>query len=53
MIDLRPAGYLVGWLVAALGGSMILPLLANLVVGHGQNAGEFSAAADKSENSPS
>ncbi|WP_111428943.1 TrkH family potassium uptake protein [Rhodobacteraceae bacterium DSL-40] len=45
MIDLRPAGYLVGWLVAALGGSMILPLLANLVVGHGQNAGEFSAAA--------
>jgi trk system potassium uptake protein len=45
MIDFRPAGYLVGWLVAALGASMLLPLIADLVVGHGRNAGEFSAAA--------
>ncbi|WP_424931160.1 TrkH family potassium uptake protein [Amaricoccus macauensis] len=45
MIDLRPAGYLVGWLVAVLGASMMLPLIADLVMGDDQNAGEFSAAA--------
>ncbi len=45
MIDFRPAGYLVGWLVAVLGASMLLPLVADVVMGDDRNAGEFSAAA--------
>lgn len=45
MIDLRPAGYLVGWLVAALGASMSLPLITDLMTGYGQNAGEFAAVS--------
>ena len=31
MIDVRPVGYLIGWLVAALGASMAVPMLADLV----------------------
>ena len=30
MIDLRPVGYVIGWLVAALGASMVLPMAADL-----------------------
>ncbi len=36
MIDIRPVGYLIGWLVAALGASMLLPIAADLAVGSGQ-----------------
>ena len=32
MIDLRPVGYVIGWLVAAFGVSMIAPLLADLTL---------------------
>lgn len=32
MIDLRPVGYVIGWLVAAFGLSMIAPLLADLAL---------------------
>jgi trk system potassium uptake protein len=33
MIDLRPVGYLIGWLIVALGASMAMPLVADLVMG--------------------
>ncbi len=33
MFDIRPVGYLVGWLVAALGVSMALPMIADIVAG--------------------
>lgn len=32
MIDIRPVGYVIGWLTAALGGSMLLPLAADLLL---------------------
>ncbi|MGJ8612056.1 MAG: TrkH family potassium uptake protein [Octadecabacter sp.] len=35
MIDLRPVGYVIGLLVAALGATMFAPLLADLVAGNG------------------
>lgn len=41
MIDVRPVGYLIGWLVLALGSSMVLPMVADLVTGHG-NARVFA-----------
>ncbi len=34
MIEIRPVGYLVGWLVTGLGATMLLPLIADLVHGH-------------------
>lgn len=34
MLDIRPLGYLIGWLVTALGASMVLPLLASVMAGH-------------------
>jgi trk system potassium uptake protein TrkH len=44
MIDLRPVGYLIGWLVLALGASMALPMAADMVAGHG-NARVFATTA--------
>lgn len=36
MLDLRPVGYVIGLLVAILGATMLLPLLADLVEGRGE-----------------
>ncbi len=36
MFDLRPVGYVIGLLVAALGATMVFPLLTDLVDGNGQ-----------------
>ena len=38
MLDFRPVGYVIGWLVAALGLSMVLPMLADFSAGlaHGR-----------------
>jgi trk system potassium uptake protein TrkH len=36
MFDLRPVGYVIGLLVAALGATMVFPLLTDLVTGNGQ-----------------
>lgn len=33
MVDVRPVGYLIGWLIVALGASMALPLIADLAMG--------------------
>jgi trk system potassium uptake protein TrkH len=44
MIDVRPAGYIIGWLVGLLGLSMILPALVDLVDRNG-NAAAFAASA--------
>ncbi len=44
MIDLRPVGYVIGWLVAALGASMVLPMIADLAGGHPQSR-VFAATA--------
>ena len=44
MIDIRPVGYFVGWLVAALGGFMLAPMLADLIAGSG-NGDEFATTA--------
>lgn len=44
MIDVRPVGYLIGWLVAAFGASMTLPMTADLLTGHG-NAQVFATTA--------
>ena len=44
MIDLRPVGYILGWLVLVLGLLMILPLLLDLADGDA-NAGGFALAA--------
>lgn len=38
MIDIRPVGYVIGLLVAALGAAMILPLVADLAAGRGEQA---------------
>ncbi|SEV99693.1 trk system potassium uptake protein TrkH [Cognatiyoonia koreensis] len=35
MIDLRPVGYVIGLLVAALGATMCVPLIADLMAGNG------------------
>lgn len=35
MFDLRPVGYVIGWLVAILGAVMLLPLLVDVVEGRG------------------
>lgn len=35
MIDLRPVGYVIGLLVAALGASMVVPMAADLAAGNG------------------
>ncbi|HMQ94930.1 MAG TPA: TrkH family potassium uptake protein [Amaricoccus sp.] len=44
MVDVRPVGYLVGWLVTALGLSMALPLVADLAAGSA-NARVFATTA--------
>lgn len=44
MIDVRPVGYLTGWLVAAFGVSMILPMLADITAANG-NASVFATTA--------
>ncbi len=44
MIDFRPVGYIIGLVVAAIGASMILPMMADLAVGNGE-AGVFLEAA--------
>ncbi len=36
MIDLRPVGYVIGLLVAALGATMLFPLMADLIEGQAQ-----------------
>jgi trk system potassium uptake protein TrkH len=36
MLDLRPVGYVIGLLVAVLGATMILPLIADLIEGNGE-----------------
>lgn len=43
MIDVRPVGYVIGWLVAALGLAMILPMAADLAAGRG-NAAAFATS---------
>ena len=35
MVDVRPVGYVMGWLIAFLGAAMLLPLLADLFAGNG------------------
>ncbi len=35
MLDLRPVGYVIGLLVAILGATMLLPMLADLIAGNG------------------
>jgi len=44
MIDVRPVGYVIGLLVATLGITMLLPLLADVIEGRGQGA-TFAVAA--------
>jgi len=44
VIDVRPVGYLMGWLVASLGASMALPMLADLLHGN-RNAHVFATTA--------
>ncbi len=44
MIDFRPVGYVVGWLIAALGASMFAPMLADLLSQSG-NGDEFASTA--------
>jgi trk system potassium uptake protein TrkH len=44
MIDVRPVGYLMGWLVTALGASMALPMAADLLTGD-SNAQVFATTA--------
>ena len=36
MLDLRPVGYVIGLLVAILGGTMVFPLLLDLYDGKGE-----------------
>jgi trk/ktr system potassium uptake protein len=36
MLDFRPVGYVIGLLVAILGGTMVLPLFADLIEGRGE-----------------
>lgn len=43
MTDLRPVGYVIGWLVALLGATMGLPALIDLIDGH-PNASAFLGA---------
>jgi trk system potassium uptake protein len=42
--DVRPIGYIVGWLVVALGALMALPILIDLVDRH-DNAGAFAGSS--------
>ena len=44
MIDLRPVGYLIGLLVVALGGTMLIPMAADLVAGNGHTYAFLEAA---------
>lgn len=44
MIDVRPVGYVIGWLVAALGATMVLPLTADMIEGRGEQS-TFALAA--------
>jgi len=44
MIDFRPVGYVVGWLIAALGASMLAPMLGDILSRSG-NGDEFASAA--------
>jgi trk system potassium uptake protein TrkH len=44
MIDIRPVGYIIGWLVLLLGLLMILPLMLDLADGDA-NAGAFALSA--------
>lgn len=43
-IDIRPVGYIIGWLVASLGVAMTVPMLLDTWDGH-QNARAFAVAA--------
>ena len=36
MFDLRPVGYVIGWLVAVLGATMLIPMAVDIVDGNGQ-----------------
>lgn len=45
MFDLRPVGYVIGLLVAALGVSMLLPMAADLLAGNGHWPAFLEAAA--------
>lgn len=44
MIDLRPVGYVIGLLVAALGATMVVPMLADLLAGNEHWAVFFESA---------
>ena len=44
MIDIRPVGYVTGWLTAALGASMLLPLAADLLL-HEKGQPVFATSA--------
>jgi trk system potassium uptake protein TrkH len=44
MIDIRPVGHLIGWLLVVLGASMVLPMIADMTAGR-QNALVFATTA--------
>ena len=44
MIDLRPVGYVIGLLIAALGVTMLVPMIVDLLAGNG-HAGTFLESA--------
>lgn len=44
MIDLRPVGYLIGLLVAALGATMLIPMVADLIAGNDHTYAFLEAA---------
>jgi trk system potassium uptake protein TrkH len=44
MIDLRPVGYVIGLLVAALGATMVVPMVADLMAGNGHWTVFFESA---------
>ena len=45
MIDLRPVGHVIGFLVAALGASMLVPMMIDLFAGNGHWKVFLNAAA--------
>ena len=44
MIDIRPVGYIIGWLLGVLGASMLFPMAADIVAGDGHGQ-EFASTA--------
>ena len=44
MVDIRPVGYIIGWLLGVLGASMLFPMIADIVAG-GARGQEFASTA--------